>query len=405
MRTMRKLSDFQPAMGTLRPMIGGAWALALGVISIRIWIKPNSHSVFTSFREAGAHWTQASDLYGHGSKFLYSPLAAAIFAPFSLLPENVAGIIWRLIGGIALFLATLTAAQTVWPAPAVRKWWWSLLALLPLSLTNLNNGQANPLVLALLLFSIVALLKEQWFFCALCLAVSAYFKIYPLALGLVLSTLFPKKLSWRLFLSVIAMFGISLLLQHRGYVLSQYSNWFDHLGGITRRSADESRAWRDAYLLLRLSRIPVTPRSWIGIEVLAGLSVGAFCLWGYYRKWQAERLIFAVFALVCAWMVLFGPATEAASYILIGPALIYGLFQSYRIQAAAWIRAGMTVSYLGLLLAEISDSWLRLKGQMVYARAFQPAVATIFLATLIAWLAADAHWIRKENNQGKSKHV
>ncbi len=175
-------------------------------------------------------------------------------------------------------------------------------------------------------------------------------------------------------------------------MLGQYGSWFAHLFVITRRSADESRASRDAYFMLRKVRIPITPAAWVVLEVLAGMTIAAFCIRGVWRSWPEKRLIYAAFGLGCVWMVLFGPATEAASYILLGPAIIYGLFESCRSNAPNWIRFGVGTAYAGLLLADISDSWLRLKGQLVYARAFQPFVATLFLATLIVWLARDEYW-------------
>ena len=390
MRSIKWFDGVHPAVARLLAL--GAWGVALVIISIRVWFKPGAHSVFTAFREAGAHWVNTGELYFHGSKFLYSPLAAAWFAPFSFLSENVAGITWRLLSGILLVVAVYTAAQIVWSQPGSRKGSWALVALLPLSLSNLNNGQANPLVLGLIVFSVVALLKEHWFLCSLCLAIASYFKIYPVALGLLLSTIFLRHLSWRLLLAIVGLFVVSLLMQRPSYVLGQYASWFEHLGGITRRSADESRAWRDAYFLLRMVGIPITPGAWILVEAFAGITIAAFCVWGIYHSWQKQRMIYAAFALGCVWMVLFGPATEAASYMLLGPSIIYGLFESWRSIAPKWTRVGMTAAYSGLLLADISDSWLRLKGQTVYARAFQPIVAVIFFVTLVAWLATDKYW-------------
>jgi hypothetical protein len=194
-----------------RPLLAwSGWTLALVIISVRVWFKPAAHSVFTVFREAGAHWLKAETLYGHGSKFLYSPLAGAWFSPFSFLPENIAGILWRLIGGALLTATAFIVAKTIWPRPADwQKPYWAVLALLPLAVSNLNNGQANPFVLALMLISIVALLRERWWSCALCLGFATYFKIYPLALGLLLSVLFSRQLSWRLTLSLIGFFIVA----------------------------------------------------------------------------------------------------------------------------------------------------------------------------------------------------
>jgi hypothetical protein len=376
------------------------WTLALVIISVRVWFKPAAHSVFTVFREAGAHWLKAETLYGHGSKFLYSPLAGAWFSPFSFLPENIAGILWRLIGGALLTATAFIVAKTIWPRPADwQKPYWAVLALLPLAVSNLNNGQANPFVLALMLISIVALLRERWWSCALCLGFATYFKIYPLALGLLLSVLFSRQLSWRLTLSLIGFFIVSLLLQRPSYVLHEYVNWFAHLGSITRRSAGQFGTWRDAYFLLRIARIPLTPRGWLVVEAISGIAVAAFCAWGVHRNWHRERLMFAAFGLGSAWMVLFGPATEAASYILLVPAIVYGLLRSWTEPSLTRARIGMATAYCGLLVAEMCDSWLHLKHHFVYARSLQPIFALIFLGTAVAWLIEDKHWRRNSTPQ------
>lgn len=380
-----------------------AWGIGLIAISVRVWFKPASHSVFTIFRQAGAHWINAESLYGQGSgqgsKFLYSPLGAALFAPFSLLPENVAGITWRLICGSILMTAAYTIARMVWAKPSTA---WkrsiALLALLPISVSNLNNGQANPFVLALILLSVVSLLRRYWFLCALCLGIATYFKIYPLALGLLLAVVFPRQLSWRVIIAVIGLFVLSLLLQHPSYVISQYADWVAHLGELHRRSADEFGRWRDAYFLLRMAHVPIAPRLWVVVEAISGFGIAAFCVWGTYRGWQTDRLIFAAVGLGCVWMVLMGPASEASSYMLVGPVLIYGLLQSWTPPLSRALRFGMTAAYSGLLVADICDSWLRLKAHSVYALSLQPIVASIFLATALAWLIADKYWTRPEGS-------
>jgi hypothetical protein len=293
--------------------------------------------------------------------------------------------------------AAYVIARMVWVEPS-KSWKRSigLLALLPICVSNLNNGQTNPLVLALILFSVVSLLKRYWFLCVLCLGIATYFKIYPIALGLLLAVVFPRQLSWRLITAIIALFLLSLLLQHPSYVISQYADWVAHLGELHRRSADQFGRWRDAYFLLRMAHVPIASRFWVVVEVISGIGIAAFCVWGAYRGWHTDRLIFAAVGLGCVWMVLIGPASEASSYVLVGPVLIYGLLQSWTQPVSSPIRLGMTVAYSGLLLADICDSWLRLKAHSVYALSLQPIVALIFLATTFAWLIADKYWTRPE---------
>ena len=48
--------------------------------------------------------------------------------------------------------------------------------------------------------------SERWNLAALCIAVAAFFKLYPLAFGLLLAALYPRKLIWQLAVMAGALF-------------------------------------------------------------------------------------------------------------------------------------------------------------------------------------------------------
>ncbi len=131
------------------------FALIIGVL-IRSLLKPNSGTVFPIFQTAGGRWLHGENLYSGGTDYLYSPLVAALFSPLALLPYWLANIVWRL-GVVAAYLA----AVRVWlrdgaaRIPA-KNHALVFLILLPLSVGSINNAQANPLVVALVMFAIIA---------------------------------------------------------------------------------------------------------------------------------------------------------------------------------------------------------------------------------------------------------
>src|SRR5260370_1192789 len=129
-------------------------------------------------------------------------------------------------------------------------------ALLPRSLGNLHNGQAGVLVTALLLFGIVFCASGRWQITAACFAIATIFKLYPIALALLLAALYPSKLSWRLALWLVGLFLLTFLLQHPPYVLAQYQAWFDRLAYDHCRLKGAYGPLPCAWLLLRLSRWP-----------------------------------------------------------------------------------------------------------------------------------------------------
>jgi len=373
----------------------GCWVLALVVICVHAGISSGTHSVFTNYRNAGARWIRGEHLYlyPYSNQFLYSPLAAAWFAPFALLPQALGGILWRLLSAIALILGARLSGRMAWPGTSGVRWTaWGLAALLPLSLSNLNNGQAGVLITAFLLFGIVFCASGQWQITAACFAIATTFKLYPLALALLLAALYPGKLSLRLALWLAGLFLLTFLLQQRSYVLTQYQEWFGQLAHDDRRLKGAYGTWRDAWLLLRLARVPMTMLAWTTLQLVAGVLAAAFCVWGQRSGWNSRRCLAAAFCLASAWMTLFGPATEAATYIILAPAVIFGLITSWSSPHPVWLRTGMSCTYGLLVAADMLNSWVHPAAYVAYVHAVQPFTALIFVGLFLVWLSSDRLW-------------
>jgi len=373
----------------------GCWILTLVVICLHAGINPGKHSVFTNYWHAGARWIRGEYLYlyPYSKQFLYSPLAAACFAPFALLPQALGGILWRLLSAIALILGARMSGRMAWPGTGgVRLAAWGLAALLPLSLSNLNNGQAGVLVTAFLLFGIVFCASGQWQITAACFAIATILKLYPIALALLLVALYPGKLSWRLALWLVGLFLLTFLLQQRSYVLTQYQEWFAQLAHDKRRLQGAYGTWRDAWLLLRLARVPMTILAWTTLQLVAGVLAAAFCVWGQRAGWNSRRCLAAAFCLASVWMTLFGPATEAATYIILAPAVIFGLITSWSSLHPLWLRTGMSSTYGLLIAADILNSWFHPATHVVYVHAVQPFAALIFVGLVLVWLSSSRLW-------------
>jgi hypothetical protein len=375
----------------------GCWVLTLVVVCLRAGINPGTHSVFIDYWQAGMRWMRGEYLYPHrhNYQFFYSPLAAAFFAAFALLPQALGGILWRLLCAIALVLGARMSGRMVWPGTSGVRWTaWGLAALLPLSLSNLHNGQAGVLITALLLFGIVFCARGRWQITAACFAIATIFKLYPIALALLLTALYPSKLSWRLALWLVGLFLLTFLLQHPPYVLTQYQAWLHRLANDHRRLKGAYGTWRDAWLLLRLARVPMTILAWTTLQLVAGVLAATFCVWGQRSGWNSRRCLAAAFCLGSAWMTLFGPATEAASYIILAPAVIFGLITSWRSPHPVWLRTGMSCTYGLLVAADILNSGFHPATHVIYVHAVQPFTALIFVGLALVWLSSDGLWFR-----------
>src|SRR3984893_8186839 len=264
----------------------GLWAAVLLGILIRVGLFSHSHDVFGTYADAGRKWTASQPLYSYTRGFVYSPLVAAFFAPFSWLPISLGSVLWRLLNA-ALFVGAIFWWLKSEISSRIPKssYWLVFLLILPLSLGNFNNGQVNPMIIGLLMVAILAAYEERWTLAAFAVGFSTYLKIYPLSVGLLLVLLYPRQLGWCLSLVLIFMGSVSFILQRPAYVLEQYQRWF------STRAADDRRmnmdiAPRDFAMILRLLRINLSAHAILVLQIFAGAGAAALCVVGRLRKWS-----------------------------------------------------------------------------------------------------------------------
>lgn len=370
-----------------------SWSLSVAIVCLRIYRHPGSHSVFTAYRDAGGAWIHQAQIYGTAGTFLYSPLIAALYSPFALISQNVSEALWRLLMGLALPLALWFNARKLFDF-SKKEFACLLLLILPLTLSNLNSGQANIIIIVLFLVATGAASQSRWFTCAFCASFAVYWKIYPIAFALLLTVIFPKKLTVRILLGLVGLFVVSLLLQKPSYVLQEYSSWFVNLASDRRRAHEYYGRWRDFYLLLRLIGIPISTIWWKIMEVTAGVIAATICLVGTIRRWPLVTLLFGAMSLTIVWMLLFGPATEAATYVLIAVPSAYLLISGWSDASQRALQTTSTVTYLGFASADMLNSWFHIKGNVYLVHAIQPCLTLCFCAALFFW------WKRQLFNEG-----
>jgi hypothetical protein len=359
------------------------WILAVLAVLAHTWLRPHTNTLYKVFHDGGARWMASQDLYPKVGEFIYSPFAAAFFSPFTLLPDRVAGILWRFItigtycGAFAAWLGYVRAAgNNVRASAGLMGAAWLLL--LPLSVGDMFNGQASPMVIGLQMLAVLACRREQWMAAALCVGVAAYFKVYPLAIGLLLCMLHPRKLPWRLALAIAGIFGFTLILKGPAYGLQQFSNWLHSLGLDPRRTQGYFGAFRDFWLILRVLRVPIDPRGWTVLQCLAGLALAAWLWLEKRRGATAERLDYLLLALGTCWMLLFGPATESATYVILAPSLSLAFL---RWRGTKYL-AGAIACYALLIASQMLSSWGH-QHQNAYTHLVQPVGTLIFAVTLL----------------------
>ena len=382
-------SLFPPA-GPYALTVRWLWIVALLAICVRVGVSPHKQSSYAAdYAPAGLEWLHGAKIYHRRHHFVYSPPVAAFFAPFAALTEPTGGIVWRVFeAGLLLWAADSwlrSRPANLGGLPLdPRRLPTALLLLLPLAAGNLNLGQMNVFVLVLGAGGVLAAGREAWTLAAVLLAAAAYVKIYPLALGLLLALLWPRRFSWRLALALLGGFVLSLGLQRPGYVWDEYHQWFAVLGRDDRLDVDLFATWRDFGFLLRAVGVGLSDRAYRIMEIASGGVLALFLWWGQRRGgWRRDKLLGGVFCLGCAWMMLFGPATEAATYVVLSLPVCGLLVTAWSLPADPPWRVLLALVYVLLLLADLANSLFHGLTHHLFMRALQPVAALLFTGGVV----------------------
>src|SRR6516165_9267425 len=202
------------------------WTIALIVLVARPLLLSQRGTSFDTYSIAGSHWLHGENVYAQWMGFVYSPVVATFFAPFALLPTPLANIFLRLVNAAALLggLAALLRSN-VFAGIKPQRSGIVFLLMLPLALGNIDISQANPLVAGLIMLAIAAVYTKHWNWAAFCVAIATLFKIYPIAVALLICVIAPRRFTWRFFIALFLLSLLPFLFQNWSYVSQQYNAW------------------------------------------------------------------------------------------------------------------------------------------------------------------------------------
>jgi hypothetical protein len=360
------------------------WCVLCGACCVRAYLQPQRNTVFGIYRAAALAWIAGEDAYETASPnigpYRYAPVVTVVLLPFSLLPLDLGGLVWRLFNVLGLMgaFAWFLRDGLPWRNEKASAALWLLL--MPLSLGSINNGQANVLLLALLLATGAALAGERWNLAAACLAGAVLLKVYPLAVALLLVLVYPRPLLGRFAIALAAGLLAPFAFQTPSYVLHAYENWFVLLASDDRRDFLMHEGLRDFHLLSRLVGWPLPTRIYLAIQLLAGLSCAAIGIYGRARKLPERQQVWTMLTLGCCWMVVFGPAVESSTFILIAPALAWAIVESWTMEGTFWRRIVLG-GVLALFVVSFMSLWFPLSRNWLYF--LQPLAALLFFGERI----------------------
>jgi alpha-1,2-mannosyltransferase len=333
----------------------------------------SDHTVVTTYREAATQWMAGRDLYndtGHG--FLYLPIAAVLFAPFSWLPPVAGEIAWRLvaIGGFAFGVYRLCSIAEV-PQKATT---FALLtaASLPPALACARNGQSTLIMAGLMMIACVDLAERRRNRAVLCASLAVALK--PLAVVLLL--LFPfldRRIGARVVLGLGTVLCLPFLMQRPSYVLDQYVK----CGQMFRASSHCGviELWAQPFSVLGLLGVSVAESTQTVLRAGAGL--GALALtWAARRRCVPPRAAEYLLAISVLYILLFNPRTENNTYAMLGP--VIGLALAAALASKLSNRGEIIFLATLLVLLAAGDAVIRIfaaEGEHVW---LSPSVATVF---------------------------
>jgi hypothetical protein len=380
------------------------WAIALIVLVARPLLLTQRGTSFDTYNIAGSHWLRGENIYTRWMGFVYSPLVATFFAPFALLPTQIANIFWRLINAAALLggLAALLRSN-VFASIKPQQSGIAYLLMMPLALGNIDISQANPLVAGLIMLAIAAVHTKHWNWAAFCIAIATLFKIYPVAVGLLICVIAPRRFTWRFFIALFLLSLLPFLFQNWSFVSQQYNAW------IATRIADNRRNWPveklplDLWLIVHwLLHLPISQKAFTLIQLGSAAAIAAFCAYSVCRRWNPNRALVGVFCLSAVWMTLCGPATESYTYLLLAGPTILALLESMHLNQVFWIRFWVWLSVSLQFLAVVRASFMP-HFKPFWILAILPISALIFLGCSLAWLLNDVYWPDADNGSSEGR--
>jgi hypothetical protein len=235
-----------------------------------------------------------------------------------------------------------------------------------------------------MMLSVAAVQSGAWTLCALAVAIATAFKVYPVALALLLCLLHPRQLGWRIALVLLLLALLPFAVGDHQYVSAQYHAW------LQTRLADDRFQYpmKDApldlwYLLVRVGNLPVNERAYTTLQALAGLAL-ALLVWHRSRSLTPRRDILAIlFLLVSVWMLLLGPATENQTYVVLAPAACLLAVESLDRTHSLLTRL-LALSAFTLLLAAVARNSLTPHLKSPLCMAIQPIAALLLLGAILS---------------------
>jgi hypothetical protein len=146
-------------------------------------------------------------------------------------------------------------------------------------------------------------------------------------------------------------------------------------------------AYRDLWLLIRNSNIPLAPSAYLYIQLALGALCAGLCLAMRWAGVDSTHQITTALMLGCCWITLCGPTTESSSFVQLAPALAWAMIAA-RLErwplGLRWLPAAAFVCLMAGVLAGLTP-WTG----KIHGTGIQPW-GTLLL--FVAYIGATIHY-------------
>jgi hypothetical protein len=240
--------------------------------------------------------------------------------------------------------------------------------------------QTNALAIGLMLLAMAAFETDRWTGAALLLLLACSIKVYPFALVLLLVAVYPRRMGPRAVMATVVVLALPFLLQRPSYVLNQYRHWLRW--GLNDRHSDAAfMAFRDFRLLCSVWLSPLSNRGYLIAQLAVGAVIAGLCIAQRLRGVERRELLLSVFSLGCAWMMVFGPATEHTTYIFLAPALAWAVLDGWLRQRSLGYRLAMLTTFTVFTATQLC-LWFS-SGSRFHQFAPHPAAGLLLMVVLM----------------------
>ncbi len=331
----------------------------LSFIAILLDFLHNKINNYIIFKHVYIHSIQQINLYleypqQYADVNLYGPVFALVIAPFALLPNTIAIILWGMFNTAILYIA-------IKKLPIASKWQNAILILCSHEMMNAASWlQSNALIAACIIlgFDFINKRKEIWALFFIMLA--TFIKIYGIV-GFAFFFFSKDKLKfigWTIVWSVV-FFVLPMIISSSHFVIQSYSDWLHALQYKAAKNVNpnDTNDYQDICvmgMIRRIFNVPYFKNYYVTVPavILFGLQYLRFNYFSDVRY----RLYLLCSVLITT--VIFTTSAESPTYIIAFPAMcIWYVLQEHTKKVNA--RFIFTLLLTSFSYSDLFTPWLR----------------------------------------------